>query len=101
MFPKGVAVGLVATGGYELQTTEYNTALSYAPNQLLTTMSTSGNEGKLTNASVTQYTTWVCGVTSFGTPKRTIDTAPTGPVTANAYKVPVLTFWSFFLPAAA
>ena len=96
IFPKGMITALVATGGYELSTTEYDTTRSYAPNQLLTAWGTeSGQEanwGRLTNvknaanAAIVLYVDPVCGVVSSGVGK-------------NEYGVPTLSFWTAYLPA--
>jgi len=95
--PTGIMSGLVATGGYELQTTEFNTALTYLPNDLLT----ASTAGVLTNAGVTIYETWVCGVASWHVQGTNQATAATGPVGTNAHGVSVLSFWSYFLPKNA
>jgi hypothetical protein len=94
--PTGVMSGLVATGGYELQTTEFDTALTYAPNELLT----ADSDGILTNATAVQYTNWICGVASWHVQGDNQSSAATSPVGNNAHGVSVLSFWSYFLPAA-
>jgi len=99
--PTGVMSGLVATGGYELQTTEFADR-TYLPNDLLT----AGTDGILTNLNVTAYTTWVCGVASWhvqgvadGTDVSGGQAAASSPRGYNAHGVETLTFWSYFLPA--
>ena len=101
--PTGIMSGLVATGGYELQTTEFDDEQTYACNDLLT----ADASGILTNAAVTQYTTWICGVCSAhvngdnqSVGLGAVD-APVGPVGTTANGVLTLTFRSYFLPAAA
>jgi len=100
--PTGVMSGLVATGGYELQTTEFNTALTYLVNQPLT----ASNLGVLTNAGITQFGTWICGICSSHVQgdnqvTGTVQTAaPGSPVGLNAHGVAVLTFWTYFLPGS-
>ena len=100
--PTGVLNGLVALGGYELETTEFEVAptAAYAPNQLLTattssTVQTTG--GVLSNdrsgaggsgGAVRQYVDAACGVVSDGQ-------------SVNEHGVAVLKFWSLYLPAAA
>lgn len=96
--PTGVMSGLVATGGYELQTTEF-AARTYLPNDLLT----ASTEGVLTNEDVTAFTTWICGVASWHVQGMADGTDPyggaaTSPVGYNAHGVSVLSFWSYFLP---
>lgn len=94
--PTGVVSGLVATGGYEIATTEFVTADAYPPNQLL--MAATGNSsgdsavgGVLTRYSTgttnaVQYVDAVCGVVSSG--KAT-----------NHNGVSTLSFWPVYLPA--
>lgn len=95
--PTGVMSGLVATGGYELQTTEFDDTQTYVANDLLT----ASTAGVLTNASAVQYTNWICGVASWHVNADNQTAAATGPVGTNAHGVETLTFWSYFLPAAA
>ena len=91
--PSGKLSGLVATGGYEIATTEYvktanNVAVTYAPGDLLTAPTTGGAavEGVLTKASAVQYVNPVCGVVSSGAVK-------------NHNGVDTLSFWCVYLPA--
>jgi hypothetical protein len=97
ILPEGMVDGLVAVGGYELQTTEYDHDQTYTPNQLLT----ASNVGVLTNQTATQYEDWICGVTSYHSMEQIEDSAPSGPEGRNAHGVEVLSFWPYFLPAAA
>ena len=115
--PDGSMSGLVATGGYELQTTEFDTTKTYAPNDLLTVTSSASiaTAGKLTNQSVTQYTTYIVGIASTHVNPKVEDahyatgaTAPYGgaktgalPTGYNANGNLTLTFWTYFLPASA
>jgi hypothetical protein len=91
--PTGKLSGLVATGGYEIATTEFvKTANSadvvYSPGDLLTAPVSGGSavEGVLTKANVVPYVTAVCGVVSSGASK-------------NHNGVSTLSFWSVYLPA--
>jgi hypothetical protein len=98
--PTGNMSGLVATGGYELESTEFDTAptANYAPNQLLTAKADNAVQatgGVLSNdrdgaggsgGAVTAYTHPACGVVSRGQFK-------------NEHNVPVLAFWPVYLPA--
>lgn len=93
--PTGVMSGLVATGGYELQTTEFDSGQTYLPNDTLT----ASTSGVLTNAAVTTYTTWICGIASWHVQADNQTTAATGPVGTNAHGVSTLSFWTYFLPA--
>jgi len=101
--PGGVITGLVATGGFELQTTEYKTGqgVNYSVNTPLTVALDASNIGGLL-APGTFYTNWICGVASvhWGYDYQTYGPGqyPTSPVGVNAMKRNVLTFWSYFLP---
>lgn len=97
IMPNGVMSGLVATGAYELNTSEYDVAQTYVPGDPLTA-STSNSDitkgGVLTNqrttggsAVVHQYVDPVCGVVSRG-------------VFANEHGINVLAFWPVWLPGA-
>jgi len=88
--PTGKLSGLVATGGYEIATTEYVTSNTYNPGDLLTAPASGGAavEGVLTNSGVTQFVNPVCGVVSSGAVK-------------NHNGVQTLSFWSVYLPGAA
>jgi hypothetical protein len=87
--PTGKLSGVVATGGYEIDSTEFVTNRTYNPGDLLTAAagSSSSDAGVLTNASVRQFVTPVCGVVSSG--KHT-----------NHNGVETLSFWSVWLPGA-
>jgi hypothetical protein len=89
--PTGKMSGLVATGGYEISSTEFvETESTYAPGQLLTatrTSSPAATDGRLTNESVTQFVTPVVGVVSSG-------------VATNHNGISALSFWCVWLPGA-
>jgi len=99
--PTGVMHGLVASGGFELQTTEFDPELTYAVNDLLG----ADAAGILENGK-TQYVDWVCGVcsTHVGADNQSVGLGVTpaavGPRGTNAHGVQTLTFWSVYLPAA-
>jgi hypothetical protein len=80
----GTVAAFVATGGYEIFTTEF-VSTTYAPNDLLTP-ATSGNAGKVTKASAQYSDALVCGVVSRGTG-------------TTLYDKSVLYFWPVFIPA--
>jgi len=93
--PSGKLSGLVATGGYEIATTEYvktsgspAVAVVYSPGDLLTAPTTGGKdvEGVLTKAQAVQYVNPICGVVSSGASK-------------NHNGVETLSFWCVYLPA--
>ena len=102
--PTGKMHGLVATGGFELQTTEFDDELTYATNELLGT--DAHVDGILING-MTQYVDWICGVcsTHVGADNQSVGLgvvdAAVGPRGTNAHGVETLTFWSYFLPEAA
>lgn len=91
---------LVATGGFEVQTTEYEVGRPYEPNTPLTATAT----GLLTTGAF--YTDWIVGVCSVGENAQNID-APLGPssitspLAVNAHRKTVLTFWTMFLPKSS
>ena len=89
--PTGKLSGLVATGAFELETTEFDDQQSYSPNDLLTAPNDDADVavgGVLTNQSAVQYTNPICGVVSRG-------------VNQNSHGVDALAFWPVWLPAAA
>jgi hypothetical protein len=61
--PSGKAMALVATGAYELTSTEFVTD-TYAPNDLLTSDTVGATAGKLKKG--TKYTDCICGIVSRG-----------------------------------
>lgn len=88
--PSGKLSGVVATGGYEISTTEFDTAQTYVPGTLLTAPagSSATDAGLLTNQSAVQFVNPICGVVSSGAGK-------------NHNGVMALSFWSVWLPGAA
>lgn len=86
--PTGVMSGLVATGGYEVATTEFDDDQTYHINDALRAIASNSNAttgGRLTNASFTLGTTAAVGVVSK---------LPA----ANSHKKRVLTLWTAFIP---
>jgi hypothetical protein len=105
VFPAGRLVGLVAKGAFELETTEFDTAQTYAPNDFLraVTSNTDANAGKLTNQDAS-------GGAGFATSAKAVWGDPTltawdsvvgrvsrGTYTSNYGKL-VLSFWPESLP---
>jgi hypothetical protein len=87
--PSGKLSGLVATGGYEIATTEFDDTQTYVPGNLLTagtSTSVASTGGVLTNQGAVQYVNAVCGVVSSG-------------ASTNHNGVKTLSFWSVYLPA--
>ena len=80
----GVVAALVATGGYELKTTEYVRTDSYAANDFLTA-ALGLDTGKVCRSPVDWTTRLVCGVVSHG-------------VESDVYGQQVLRFWPVFIP---
>ena len=81
----GVMSAVVATGGFEIETTEYVTAGTYNPNDLLTASASS--KGKVARMGEAPYGGQVgIGCVSKG-------------VSTNADGKSVLRFWTVFIPA--
>jgi len=114
--PNDLLLTLPATGGYEMQTTEFDNTQTYSVNTYLTAMpSSAATVGKLTPGTL--YEDWIVGICSAhegsktytkGTSKfdacytsttGTWASATCGPLGYNANGKAVLTFWSYFLPA--
>lgn len=88
--PTGNLSGLVATGGYEISSTEFDTTRTYAPGDLLSATraaAPAAGDGKLTNNAVTQFVKPVVGVVSSGS-------------ATNHNGISALSFWCVWLPAA-
>lgn len=85
----GMYMTLVATGGYELETTEYVAGgQTYAPNDALVA-ATGEDAGKVTKAATAAYgANAIVGIVSSGTKTMQADVA-----------VSRLAFWTVFLPA--
>jgi hypothetical protein len=86
IFPTGVTSGLVATGGYELASSEFKTSDTYAPNNTLTAdvaNTTLATGGVLKRGTV--YTSNICGVVSKG-------------IVKNELGVDMLHFWPVYVP---
>jgi hypothetical protein len=93
--PTGKLSGLVATGGYEISSTEYDATKTYTPGDLLTAAQSLSNPavgGVLTNvvgsAAVTQFVNPVVGVVSSGAAR-------------NHNGINAISFWCVWLPGAA
>lgn len=92
--PTGAMVCLVASGSYELETTEFDTTRTYAINDLLRARTT---DGKLTNENVVLFS-------QTNTPASSA-TAVVGivsrPVTVRNDGVRYLAFWTVWAPGRA
>lgn len=92
--PDGNLTGLVGKGAYELETTEYDasTGTDYVPNQLLKTVNSGADKGKLTNYGISTLEnggsnpTAIVGVVSRAPRKRQSD------------RNTVLAFWPVYKP---
>lgn len=94
----GVAVpsAIVATGGFEIATTEFDIA-TYKVNDLLTVDDATG---KVKKAAVDAYgTVPIIGICSVATDGTAVTNA-IGVPTFSQYGKPLLTFWTVFYPAA-
>jgi hypothetical protein len=80
----GKQSGIVASGGYEIQTTEY-VAQTYRPNDTLT-FATGASRGKVTLSGENYSDYHLVGVVSRG-------------VETNADAKSVLSFWTIYMPA--
>lgn len=88
--PTGKLSGVVATGGYEIDNTEFDSSRTYTPGDLLTAVADNSDAttgGRLTNENVTQFEQPVVGVVSSGKHK-------------NHNGVQTLSFWCVWLPGA-
>jgi hypothetical protein len=127
VIPTGSLGALVAAGAYELESTEFDTTVNFAPNTLLKspTRAQTTNDTATTGllyskkgwnggggGSLTLYTDTCCGVASFGSAMANGGYSATGgPMTGNGtpsyanytgpYKVAVLAFWPVFIPGTA
>lgn len=100
--PTGKMSGLVASGAYELESSEYRSAGTYNPGQLLaaevanTTAATGGVLSDQDDAAAGLTVPWagagttqaICGVVSTG-------------VAANSHGINVLRFWPVYLPGTS
>ena len=90
--PSGTLSGLVATGGYELESTEYKDE-AYAPGQPLTSkLTTNALCGSLQDGVA--YTDAIVGIVS-----KAQVVSSNAAVVKNSHGQPVLRFWSVWLPA--
>jgi len=97
-------VALVAEGGYELESTEYDTAQVYVTGQALrcVTSNTDANAGKLTNQRGTTAAFNSAGLLQVGDPTiaawDTIVGIVSGGAYTNANRRTALAFWSKYVP---
>lgn len=95
-----MGIAFVATGGFEIQTTEFDTSRTYGCNTLLTVNKTTG---VVTDENATVYTNIIVGVCSVHVNNQNNQDAFVSgqpPRGRNANNRETLTFWSTFIPAA-
>jgi len=100
--PSNVLTALVATGGYEVQTTEFESESEAGYTYYVNTPLTAAADGKLTPA--TNFgTDWIVGICSTHEHSdwqtKGTSVASGTPLGTNAHGKSVLTFWTYFLPA--
>ena len=88
--PTGRISGLVATGGYEISSTQFDSTQTYVSGQVLT----AGNDGLLTNQAAA-YTNPIVGVVSSGLGGMS---SFGGSATLNHHGLSALSFWTCWLP---
>jgi hypothetical protein len=95
---QGFVTCLPATGGFELQTTEFDVTQTYQNGQALTV----DGQGRLTNQNATPYTNVIVGYAApfqqYPENMRPAAGAALGPVAQNAHGVRVLNFYTTYLP---
>lgn len=88
-----IGVAAVATGGFELQSTEFNPNATYAPNTPLT----ADSNGVLTTGAF--GSNWIVGICSVYENQENYQPTPSQlPRGKNANGKEVLTFWTYFYP---
>ena len=93
--PTGAITGLVGAGSYELETTEFDSALTYAPNEYLRCKSSSNSStdgGLLTNAST------VAAEAGSGNPTNIVGVVSRGVRKRQSDRNNVLAFWTVYKP---
>lgn len=105
--PTGVMVGLVGKGEYEFESTEFDTAQTYAANDYLraVTSNSDANAGKLTNQRNTSSDAFASGgVCIYGDPSVAAWDSIVGRVSRGKYTnsagVSALAFWPESLPGS-
>ena len=96
--PTGAITGLVGAGSYELETTEFDSALTYAPNEYLRCKSSSNSStdgGLLTNAST------VAAEAGAGNPTNIVGVVSRGVRKRQSDRNNVLAFWTVYKPGKA
>ena len=93
--PTGTITGLVGSGSYELETTEFDSANTYAPNEYLRCKSSSQSStdgGLLTNANT------VAAEAGSGNPTNIVGVVSRGVRKRQSDRNNVLAFWTIYKP---
>ena len=93
--PTGTITGLVGSGSYELETTEFDSANTYAPNEYLRCKSSSQSStdgGLLTNANT------VAAEAGSGNPTNIVGVVSRGVRKRQSDRNNVLAFWTVYKP---
>jgi hypothetical protein len=93
--PEGNLTGLVAKGAYELETTEFDTAQTYYPNEYLRAIASNSDQttgGRLTNQSVSTL------VNAGSNPTALVGIVSRAPRKRQTDRNNVLAFWPIYHP---
>ena len=96
--PTGTITGLVGSGSYELETTEFDSGNTYAPNEYLRCKSSSQSStdaGLLTNSST------VAAEAGSGNPTNIVGVVSRGVRKRQSDRNNVLAFWTVYKPGKA
>ena len=97
-------VALVSSGGYEVETTEYDSAQTYAPGEGLRTVTsnTNANAGRVTNQRASSVGFVSTGATQYGDPTASAADTIVGIVSRGEYTNPnlvtSLACWTWYIP---
>lgn len=95
----GILSGVCSISGVEIETTEYDTAQTYLPNQQLRAIAANGNQttgGRLTNQGVVKVASG-----SAATATAVVGVVSKAPHKQSFEKPNVLSFWAIYSPGAA
>lgn len=101
--PTGKMSGLVATGAYELQSSEFDGTPTYAPNDLLCSdddQTLAGDGGSLDNRDSAADATLTVPWASGGTTQAICGVVSSGEST-NSHGIAVISFWPVYLPGTS
>lgn len=98
--PDGNLTGLVAKGAYELETTEFDTAQTYYPNDYLKAVASNSNQttgGRLTNQSIVTLEN-SSSLSSSTNPTAIVGVVSRAPRKRQSDRNTVLAFWPVYKP---